>query len=60
MGMVHGTVIAIQRLKQGRGWLLSWPMAWPGLTKRRLQRLHHRWHGSDRRDPEPTPQRPDA
>jgi fatty acid desaturase len=29
-------------------------MAWPFLTYSRLHRLHHRWNGRDRRDPERT------
>jgi fatty acid desaturase len=57
--MVHGTLFGLQQLEQGLGCLLSWPMAWPYLTYGRLHRLHHRWNGRDRRDPERTTPLPD-
>jgi len=52
--MVHGTCLGKPRLEFALGCLLSWPMAWPFLTYSRLHRLHHRWNGRDRRDPERT------
>ena len=52
--MVHGTLLGSPGLEQGLGCLLSWPMAWPYLTYARLHHLHHRWNGSDPRDPERT------
>jgi fatty acid desaturase len=42
------------RLEFVLGCLLSWPMAWPYVTYSRLHQLHHRWNGSDPRDPERT------
>ena len=57
--MVHGTLLGIPRLEQPLACALSWPMAWPHLTYSRLHRLHHRWNGSDRRDPERTTPLPD-
>ena len=52
--MVHGTLLGLPRLEQDLACLLSWPMAWPYSTYARLHRLHHRWNGSDHRDPERT------
>ncbi|MFN9622754.1 MAG: fatty acid desaturase [Cyanobacteriota bacterium] len=52
--MVHGTLLGCKRLEFGLGCLLSWPMAWPFATYTRLHNLHHRWNGSDGRDPERT------
>ena len=52
--MVHGTLLCWPRLEQPLACLLSWPMAGPVLTYSRLHRLHHRWNGSDARDPERT------
>ena len=52
--MVHGTLLGSPRLERCLACLLSWPMAWPYLTYARLHRLHHRWNGSDGRDPERT------
>ena len=52
--MVHGTLLGSPRLERYLACLLSWPMAWPYLTYARLHRLHHRWNGSDGRDPERT------
>lgn len=52
--MAHGTCLGLGRWEQPLGCLLSWPMAWPFLTYSRLHRLHHRWNGRDRRDPERT------
>lgn len=50
--MVHGTCLGRPRLEFVLGCLLSWPMAWPFASYASLHRLHHRWNGSDRRDPE--------
>jgi fatty acid desaturase len=50
--MVHGTCLGRPRLEFALGCLLSWPMAWPFASYASLHRLHHRWNGSDRRDPE--------
>lgn len=52
--MVHGTLLGCPRLEERLACLLGWPMAWPHLTYARLHRLHHRWNGSDPRDPERT------
>lgn len=52
--MVHGTLLGYQTQEQWLACLLSWPMAWPYLTYARLHRWHHRWNGSDPRDPERT------
>ena len=52
--MVHGTFLGAPRFEQRLACLLSWPMAWPFLTYSRLHRLHHRWNGTDARDPERT------
>ena len=52
--MLHGTCLGLGRWEQWLACLLSWPMAWPFLTYGRLHRLHHRWNGSDQRDPERT------
>jgi fatty acid desaturase len=52
--MLHGTCFGLGRWEQPLACLLSWPMAWPYLTYGRLHRLHHRWNGSDHRDPERT------
>ena len=52
--MVHGTLFGCPRIEHGLACTLSWPMAWPHLTYVRLHRLHHRWNGSDPRDPERT------
>jgi fatty acid desaturase len=50
--MVHGTCLGQPRLEFALGCLLSWPMAWPFASYASLHRLHHRWNGSDQRDPE--------
>lgn len=50
--MVHGTCLGQPRLEFALGCLLSWPMAWPFASYASLHQLHHRWNGSDRRDPE--------
>lgn len=48
----HGTLLGRRRLERVLAALISWPMAWPVNTYGLLHRLHHRWNGSDRRDPE--------
>jgi fatty acid desaturase len=48
----HGTLIGRRRLEPVLAALISWPMAWPWFSYRLLHRLHHRWNGRDRRDPE--------
>jgi fatty acid desaturase len=52
--MAHDTLLGWPRFEFALGCLLSWPMAWPFATYRRVHRLHHRWNGSDPRDPERT------
>lgn len=52
--MVHGTWLGYPKFEQLLACLLSWPMAWPHLTYSRLHRFHHRWNGTDSRDPERT------
>lgn len=52
--MVHGNFLGHPKFEQLLGCILSWPMAWPYLTYSRLHRLHHRWNGTDLRDPERT------
>lgn len=52
--MVHGTLLGYRARERWLACLLSWPMAWPYLTYARLHHLHHRWNGSDPRDPERT------
>ena len=52
--MVHGTFLGMRRLEHSLACLLCWPMAFPYLTYSRLHCLHHRWNGSDVRDPERT------
>ena len=49
---VHGTLLGRPRLEFALACLISWPMAWPFATYASLHRLHHRWNGRDRRDPE--------
>lgn len=49
---VHGTLLGRPRLEFALACLISWPMAWPFATYASLHRLHHRWNGADRRDPE--------
>jgi fatty acid desaturase len=56
--MVHGTFLGWRSLEPGLACLLSWPMAWPFATYARLHRLHHRWNGTDERDPERTHDQP--
>ena len=48
----HGTLLGHRRLELALAALISWPMAWPLFSYRLLHRLHHRWNGCDRRDPE--------
>ena len=48
----HGTLLGRRRLEMALAALISWPMAWPLCTYRLLHGLHHRWNGSDSRDPE--------
>ncbi len=48
----HGTLLRRRRLELWLAALISWPMLWPLHTYRQLHGLHHRWNGSDRRDPE--------
>ena len=48
----HGTLLGRRRLELVLAALISWPMAWPFCTYRLLHGLHHRWNGSDLRDPE--------
>ena len=48
----HGTLLRRRRLELWLASLISWPMLWPVHTYRLLHGLHHRWNGSDRRDPE--------
>ena len=48
----HGTLLRRRRLELWLASLISWPMLWPLHTYRLLHGLHHRWNGSDRRDPE--------
>ena len=48
----HGTLLGRRRLELLLAALISWPMAWPLCTYRLLHGLHHRWNGSDLRDPE--------
>jgi fatty acid desaturase len=48
----HGTLLGRRRLELALAALISWPMAWPLCTYRQLHGLHHRWNGSDLRDPE--------
>lgn len=48
----HGTLLGRRHLELVLAALISWPMAWPLFTYRLLHRLHHRWNGCDRRDPE--------
>ncbi len=52
--MVHGTLLGLPKVEFVLGCVLSWPMAWPFATYSRLHQLHHRWNGSDPRDPERT------
>jgi fatty acid desaturase len=48
----HATLLGRRRLDLLLGALISWPMAFPLNTYRLLHGLHHRWNGSDQRDPE--------
>lgn len=48
----HGTLLRRRRLELWLASLISWPMLWPVHTYRLLHGLHHRWNGSDQRDPE--------
>ncbi|MFZ9288070.1 MAG: fatty acid desaturase family protein [Vulcanococcus sp.] len=48
----HGTLLKPAWLEQLLSAAVSWPMAWPYLSYRRLHQLHHRWNGRDLRDPE--------
>lgn len=48
----HGTLLGKRRVERLLAALISWPMAWPVNTYRVLHGLHHRWNGSDTRDPE--------
>ena len=52
--MAHGTLLGWPLLEMVLACMFSWPMAWPHATYARLHRLHHRWLGSDPRDPERT------
>jgi fatty acid desaturase len=52
--MAHGTLLGWPPLETALACVLSWPMAWPYVTYARLHRLHHRWQGTDPRDPERT------
>lgn len=48
----HGTLLGRRRLERVLALLIGWPMAWPSASYRLLHGLHHRWSGSDPRDPE--------
>ncbi|MBM3258239.1 MAG: fatty acid desaturase [Candidatus Sericytochromatia bacterium] len=49
---IHRTLTGIRWLDDGLPPLLSWPLLWPHLTYGRLHLLHHKWNGTDIRDPE--------
>ncbi|MEB3203144.1 MAG: fatty acid desaturase [Candidatus Sericytochromatia bacterium] len=49
---IHRTLTGIRWLDDGLPPLLSWPIFWPHLTYGRLHLLHHKWNGTDIRDPE--------
>lgn len=49
---IHRTLTGIRWIDEGLPPVLSWPLFWPHLTYGRLHLLHHKWNGTDPRDPE--------